>query len=328
MRHVLIASLLAFASTPALAGNLPPQGLEVGALAYEGSGCPEGSALGALAANGTYGILFSGLEAAAQPFASASSRCTVRVDVRLPVNYKMQVASVAIQGKHDAPGASRTTVFTDYTMNDYRIGYDLDPKAGACKEHYQPALGSDEILRDAQVTQISGIPTAAGNWDIAWKNQDVSHYTGCGGNVAFGGTVEAVADSNGADEYPEMVVQRMDATLRYSLGWGWRFEKCRAILDGTWRAEFTDVNGAVRRGSMALSFGRGSVSGAGAAILFSSIDQEDTLVTGTWRRGSEQGWVRWHTPVNPPLNVLEGEWGYGIDQGEDAIGRFSAQRVR
>jgi hypothetical protein len=218
-------------------------------------------------------------------------------------------------------------VFTDYTMDDYRIGYDLDPKAGACKEHYQPTQAESEILRDAKVQQIAGIPTAAGNWSIAWQNQDQAHYSGCGADVAFGGTVEVGADSNGADEYPEMVVQRMDASLQYSLGWGWKFDKCRELLNGTWRAQFVDTCGTTKNASMSIYFDRGSATGAGAPITFTAIDQEDTLVTATWHRGNEQGWARWRTPNALPLNVLDGEWGYGINPGEGRIGSFSATRV-
>jgi hypothetical protein len=126
-----------------------------------------------------------------------------------------------------------------------------------------------------------------------------------------------------------MIVQRFDSELRYSLGWGWRFVKCGDVLNGLWRAQFDDVTGGrPRSASMAISFGRGSVSGAGAVITLASIDQEDTLVTGTWRRGDEQGWIRLRAPAEPPTNLLDGEWGKGIDPGRQVIGRFSAQRVR
>jgi hypothetical protein len=322
---VAAATAAALVATAAHA-DVGPGGLRVSPLAYSGDGCPDGSVLGSLGDDGTYGIIFADFAASSSPGALAAARCDVRVDVRLPVNYRMRVASVAIQGKVDAPGASGVQLFTDYAMNDYRIGYDLDPKHGLCKEHYQPTPETDAVARDAKVASIGGIPSAQGNWQITWSNQDAAHFTACGGQVSFTGSVSARADAAGGDD-AEIAVQRFDAALRYSLGWGWRFEKCLDVLNGQWRASLQEADGRVHPASMAIAFHRGSVSGSGAPLLLSAVEQEDTLVTATWRRGADSGWLRLRTPATPPLNVMQGEWGRGIDPGENVIGTLTAERV-
>lgn len=340
--------LLTLAATAAHADQQLPNGAIVGELTYEGDGCPEGSAEGQAASDGTYGIVFSAMEAVGHAPGLTKVGCSLSVPVQLPPNMRMTIAGVLVEGKHEAPAGTKTAVCTNYNFDPAHAD------DAAAREWWFYKVNVNERTTAAQFDDMNerpgldfvttgkhGIGSEAGNFGAVFVNRaqvaNRRYHSYCGERVNFQGNLVLMAERGPhAAAAPEIALQRVDTQAYYNLGWTWRFERCANPYDGVWEMSWRDLSGLNRRSRATFRNSRGSIAGHG--INFEEIVYDRDYVRGRWRHAATSdgpsGWFRiaapapQEDPANPvPATRFSGEWGLGPVEGEESLGALSALRT-
>jgi hypothetical protein len=340
--------LLAVAATTAYADQQLPNGAVVGELSYEGDGCPPGTADGQAAPDGTYGIVFSAMEAVGNGPGMTQASCSLSVPVQLPPNMRMTIAGVLVEGKHEAPAGTKTAVCTNYNFDPTHAGdasmrdwwfYKVNVSERSAAAQFEDM--NDRPGLDFVTTARHGIGSAAGNFGAVFANRSQvanrRYFSHCGERVNFQGMLVLMAErGHDAAGAPEIALQRLDTQSYYNLGWTWRFERCANPYDGVWELNWRDLSGIGRRSRATFRNAGGSIAGHG--ISFEQIVYDRDYVRGRWRHtaapDAPSGWLRiaapapQQDPVHPvPTARFSGEWGLGEVEGEQTLGAWSAVRT-
>lgn len=345
MRAVNLLMLLV-AATTARAEQQLPNGAVVGELSYQGDGCPEGSLEGQAAENGTYGMVFTAMQAVGQNPGMTQVSCTMSVPVRLPRHLRMSIDGVLVEGQHRAPAGTKTSLCTKYSFvqDQNEQGTDwwfYNINVSEADRSKQFSDMNDQPGLDFFADLSHGLGTREGNFGATMRNRPRlggrTYFSSCGQEVRFDGMLVLMAErSQGASAAPEIAVQRFDTQQRYNLGWAWRFERCPNPYEGYWDLSWRDLNGINRRSRLSFRHGGGSIAGHG--IVLEQVVYDADYIRGRWRHQSgpaeTSGWFRLAAPLgdddpNRPgvYQRFGGEWGMGKFEGENSLGDWQAVRL-
>jgi hypothetical protein len=343
-----LLAVLALAATTAYAEQQLPNGAVVGELTYDGDGCPPGTLEGQAASDGTYGMVFSAMEAVGHGPGMTQASCTMSVPVQLPPNLRMTISGVLVEGKHSAPAGTRTALCTKYSF---------DPRAedgSGGRDWWFYKINVNEKLPAAQLEDMNdrpgldfvattrqGLGSDEGNFGAVFTNRPQvggrHYFSACGERVRFDGMLVLMAERGpDAAAAPEIALQRLDTTSRYNLGWTWRFDRCPNPYDGTWELSWRDLSGISRRSRLTFRNAGGSIAGHG--ISFEQVVYDRDYIRGRWRHSANpqgpRGWFRIVAPAaqeDPtsalPVDRFYGDWGHGEREGEQTLGAWNAART-